>query len=144
MNGIIRLPEFDRLARIPSAQIPFLNSRAPDLIKDIFWGTRFGLDQLLIRRSLRTKNANNRQRVLRSLDYVKEYRRENSRRNVESWFSGKYIKRDDYLRIFRERAALNAWTLINVDIAAPANVSIILDLCRAEAETETAARKTKL
>jgi hypothetical protein len=144
MNGIIRLPEFDRLARIPSAQIPFLNSRAPDLIKDIFWGTRFGLDQLLIRRSLRTKNANNRQRVLRSLDYVKEYRRENSRRNVESWFSGKYIKRDDYLRIFRERAALNAWTLINVDIAAPANVSIILDLCRAEAETETAARKIKL
>lgn len=136
MNALIRLPEFDRLARIPSAQIPFLNSRAPDLIKDVFWGTRFGLDQFLIRRSLRTKNANNRQRVLRSLDYVKEYRRENSRVNVESWFSGKYIKSDDYLRIFEERAALNAWTLINVDIAAPANVSIILDLCRAkEAET---------
>ena len=144
MNGIIRLPEFDGLARIPSAQIPFLNSRAPDIIKDIFWGTRFGLDQLLIRRSLRTKNPHKRQRVLRSLDYVKEYRRENSRTNVESWFSGKYIKRDDYLRIFRERAALNAWTLINVDIAAPANVSIILDLCRAEAQAETAARKSNL
>ncbi len=142
MNAIIKLPEFDRLAQIPSAQIPFLNSRAPELIKDIFWGTRFGLDQLLIRRSLRTKNASRRQRVLRSLDYVKEYRRENSQLNVESWFSGKYIKSDDYLRIFRERAALNAWTLINVDIAAPANVSIILDLCRAEAET--AVKKTNL
>ena len=135
MNAIIKLPEFDRLAQIPSAQIPFLHSRAPDLIKDIFWGARFGLDQLLIRRSLRTRNAKARQRVLRSLDYVKEYRRENSRVNVESWFSGKYIKSDDYLRIFQERAALNAWTLINVDIAAPANVSIILDLCRAETET---------
>ncbi len=136
MNAIIRLPEFDSLARIPSAQIPFVNSRAPAVVRDVLWGTRSVLDKLLIKRTLKTKNADGRQRVLPSLDYVKEYRRESTAGNVESWFSGRYIKRENYLRVLRERAALNAWTLINVDIAAPANVSIILDLCSAESEIE--------
>ena len=137
MNAIIRLPEFDRLARIPSAQIPLVSSRAPAFIKDVFWAARFGCDQILIRRTLRRKNAG-RQRLLRSLDYVREYRRERSASNVEGWFSGENIKSENYLRIFRERAALDTWTLINVDIAAPANASIILDLCRAEAASATA------
>lgn len=136
MNAILRLPEFDSLARIPSAQIPFVDSRAPAVVRDILWGTRSVLDKLLIKRTLKTKNADGRQRVLPSLDYVKEYRRENTAGHVENWFSGRYIKSENYLRVLRERAALNAWTLINVDIAAPANVSIILDLCLVESEIE--------
>ena len=132
MNAIIDLPEFDSLSRIPSAQIPFVSSRAPDLIRDVLWGLRSGLDQMLIKRTLKNKNVNGRQRVLRSLDYVKEYRRHTTTENVEGWFSGKFVKSGDYLRLVRERADLDAWTLINVDIAAPANVSITLDLCCAE------------
>lgn len=128
-NAIMRLPDFDALARIPSAQIPFVPSRTPDLVRDVLWGARSGLDQVLIRRSLKSKNPNARQRVLRSLDYVKEYRRESSAENIRSWFSEKYIKSDAYLKTFEDRANLNAWTLINVDLLAPANVSIILDLC---------------
>lgn len=132
MNAIIDLPEFDELSRIPSAQIPFISSRSPALIKDVVWGLRSGLDQILIKRSLKYKNANGRQRVLRSLDYVKEYRRNSTRENVEGWFSGKYVKSGEYLRLVRGRADLDAWTLINVDVVAPANVSIILDLCKPE------------
>lgn len=136
MNQIIRLPEFDSLASIPSAQIPFIGSRAPAVVRDVLWGTRSVLDKLLIKRTMKTKNAEGRQRVLPSLDYMKEYRRENAAENVESWFSDKFIKSENYLRVLRERAALNAWTLINVDIAAPANVSIVLDLCAPETEIE--------
>lgn len=135
MNAIIDLPEFDELSRIPSAQIPFISSRAPALIRDAVWGCRSGLDQLLIKRSLKNKKANGRQRVLRSLDYVKEYRRISTLENVEGWFSCRYIKSGYYLRLIRERANLDAWTLINVDVSAPANVSIILDHCRPEAGT---------
>ncbi|MEQ1761670.1 MAG: hypothetical protein ABL984_00860 [Pyrinomonadaceae bacterium] len=132
MNAIVRLPEFEALALIPSAQVPFVSSRAPGLIKDAVWAARFCLDQILIKRNLRNKKGNGRQRVLPSLDYVKEYRRSESASNVVGWFSGRYINAERYLRIFRDRAALNSWTLINVDIAAPANVSIILDLCSPE------------
>jgi hypothetical protein len=132
MNAIIDLPEFDELSRIPSAQIPFISSRTPSLIRDVLWGLRSGMDQMMIKRNLKNKNVYGRQRVLRSLDYVKEYRRKTTAANVEGWFSGRYIESGDYLRLVRERAELNAWTLINVDVAAPANVSIILDLCRSE------------
>ena len=135
MNAIVDLPEFDQLSRIPSAQIPFISSRAPGLIRDVFWGLRSALDQILIKRTLKSKNAGGRQRVLPSLDYVKEYRRSSTNENVEGWFSGSYIKSGGYLRLVRERADLDAWTLINVDIAAPANVSIILDLCRSEPQS---------
>ncbi len=140
MNAIIDLPEFDELSRIPSAQIPFVSSRTPGLIRDVLWGLRSGMDQMLIKRSLKNKNINGRQRVLPSLDYVKEYRRDTTAKNVEGWFSGRFIEGGDYLRIVRERAELDTWTLINVDVAAPANVSIILDLCRAE--SHRAAAKT--
>ena len=132
MNSIIALPEFDRLSRIPSAQIPFISSRAPAFIKDALWGLRSGADQILIKRNLKSRNVRGRQRVLRSIDYVREYRRESTSANVEDWFSGRFIKGDDYLGKLRARAELNAWTLINVDITAPANVSIILDLCNPE------------
>jgi hypothetical protein len=140
MNSIIDLPEFDELSRIPSAQIPFISSRSPSLIRDVLWGLRSGMDQMMIKRNLKNKNVNGRQRVLRSLDYVKEYRRKATAVNVEGWFSGRYIESADYLRLVRERAELDAWTLINVDVAAPANVSIILDLCRSE--SHRAAAKT--
>jgi hypothetical protein len=139
MNAIIDLPEFDSLSRIPSAQIPFVSSRAPGLIRDLLWGLRSGLDQILMKKNLKNKSVNGRQRVLRTLDYVREYRRDTTIENVQGWFSGKSINSSDYLRVVRERAELNAWTLINVDIAAPANVSIILDLCCAEPEGSTAA-----
>ncbi|NOT49404.1 MAG: hypothetical protein HOP17_16895 [Acidobacteria bacterium] len=134
MNAIIDLPEFDELSRIPSAQIPFVSSRAPSLIKDVLWGLRSGLDQILIKRTMKNKKAGGRQRVLRSLDYVKEYRRNSTETNVKSWFSDNYIESGDYLQLVRKRADLDAWTLINVDIAAPANVAIILDLCKPETQ----------
>ena len=135
MNEIIGLPEFARLSRIPSAQIPFISSRAPARIKDAVWGLRSGVDQILIKRSLKKKNFEGRQRVLRSLDYVKEYRRRASGANVEGWFSGRFINGGDYVRLVRERAELRSWTLINVDIAAPANVSILLDLSRPDSRS---------
>jgi hypothetical protein len=138
MNVIIDLPEFDALSRIPSAQIPFLSSRAPDSVKDVVWGLRSGIDQMLIKRSIKKKTFDGRHRVLRSLDYVKEYRRETTGLNVEGWFSGRYLESRDYVRLVRERATLDAWPLINVDISAPANVSMILDLCRPELQSSSA------
>lgn len=130
MNAIARLPEFDKLSRIPSAQIPWLTARAPALLRDAVWGGRSAMDQLLIGNVLRSKDVTRRQRVLRSLDFIREYRRENVVPNVQEWFSERWIKSDEYIQTIRNRANLAAWPMINVDIAAPANVSMILDLCR--------------
>ncbi len=129
MNAIAKLPEFDGLARIPSAQIPWLSARSPANVRDVVWGFRSGLDQLMIKRLLRKKNPKTRHRVLKSLDYITEYRRENISATVREWFSGKWIKPDNYLEMIKRRGNLSAWPLINLDITAPANVSILLDLC---------------
>lgn len=131
MNAIARLPEFDVLAAIPSAQIPWLSARAPALLREIVWGARSGMDQALTRRALKNRNPRMRRRVLPTLDYVKEYRRDNAVPNVQRWFSGKWLDGDKYVDIVKGRANLDTWPLMNLDIAAPANVSITLDLCKA-------------
>jgi hypothetical protein len=132
MNAIARLPELDLLAGIPSAQIPWLSARAPSLLREIVWGARSGIDQVLIRRAMKNRDPRMRQRVLPTLDYTKEYQRDNAVPNVRAWFSGKWLNGDKYVDIVKRRASLTAWPLMNLDIAAPANVSIILDLCRAD------------
>ncbi len=129
MDAIARLPEFDKLARIPTAQIPWISSRAPRPLRELLWGFRSTADQFLIRRVLRSRNPHKRQRVLRSLDFIKEYRREGSVPAVREWFSGKWLSGELYARTVTERAELLAWPLINSDITVPANVSIILDSC---------------
>lgn len=129
MDAIARLPEFDALASIPSSQIPWLSARAPALLRELLWGGRSGLDQVLIRAVMRSRNVWRRQRVLSSLDYVREYQREYVVPTVRGWFSGKWVKGDAYVDLAKARAGLSGWPLIGVDISAPANVSIILDLC---------------
>jgi len=130
MDAMTRLPEFDVLAAIPSAQIPWLNARSPTLLRELLWGMRSGLDQVMIKSVMKSKNIGRRQRVLRSINYVNEYRRDNVVSTVQEWFSGKWVKSDSYIQVASSRANLSAWPLIGVDISAPANVSIILDLCQ--------------
>jgi hypothetical protein len=129
MDAIARLPEFDALARVPSAQIPFLGARSPALIRELTWGLRSGIDQALIRRVLRTGDPHKRQRVLRSFDFLREYRREGVPETVRSWFAGGWLRPERYEELARARASLASWPLINLDIVAPANVAVILDLC---------------
>jgi hypothetical protein len=147
MNAIARLPEFDQLAAIPSAQIPWLGARTPSLLREIVWGGRSGMDQVLTRRALKKKNPRMRQRVLPTLDYMREYRRDDTVSNVQAWFSGRWLNGDKYVDLVKRRAALSAWPLMNLDIAAPANVSILLDLCKADhypLETQTSLRAVEL
>jgi hypothetical protein len=134
MDAIARLPEFDRLGRIPSAQIPWLSGRAPASIRELLWGLRSGLDQVLMRRVMKTKDPTKRQRVLPSLDYLKEYRREHVVPTVQSWFSGRWVKGDSFVEVTKKRAEMTSWPYINLDITSPANVSILLDLASVKNE----------
>lgn len=132
MSAIARLPDFDDLAQVPSAQIPWISARAPAFAREVLWGIRSGLDQMLIRSVLKNRDARRRQRVLPSLDLLQEYQRENVVPTVGEWFSGRWIRGEPYLDLVKNRANLTAWPLINVDIVAPANASITLDLCHPE------------
>ncbi|NLC57690.1 MAG: hypothetical protein GX774_12695 [Armatimonadetes bacterium] len=136
MDAIARLPEFDRLARIPSAQIPWFSARTPALLREVTWGLRSRIDQALIRRRMRTGNPHCRHRVVPSLDFVPEYRHPETAQRVQQWFSGRWITGDYYVELARKRGNLESWPLVNTDIAAAANVSLILDQCAVEAPDE--------
>ena len=127
---IIRLPEFKNLGRIPTTQIPWVGAVWPAPLRMFIWFIRVSLDQFLIRRCLKNKNPQGRQRVLKSLDYMKEYRRQDTLSNVQSWFSEKWIKSDLCITKVKNRASLATLPYINDDIVTPANVSIMLDLCK--------------
>lgn len=64
MNAIARLAEFQGLAKIPSAQIPWVSGRSPDFVREFIWALRSSTDHLLIRGAPRTKNPVQR-RLLR-------------------------------------------------------------------------------
>jgi hypothetical protein len=55
---------------------------------------------------------------------------------VQQWFSGRWITGDYYVELARKRGNLESWPLVNTDIAAAANVSLILDQCAVEAPDE--------
>jgi hypothetical protein len=130
MDALARLHEYDVLAKIPSAQIPFMSARAPSAMREVTWGLRSGLDQMLIGRVMKAKDPNKRQRVLHSLDYLREYRRPEVQSTVGSWFSQTWLRGEVYVQVARERGEMSSWPLINLDLAAPANVSMILDACQ--------------
>jgi hypothetical protein len=129
MDATARLPEFDALARIPSAQIPWVGARFPSGVREIIWGFRSKVDQLLIKRVLRLKSPSKRQRLLKSADLISEYRREGTLHSVESWFSGRWVRPEPYFGLVKGRGELSLWPLINLDICIPANVSVLLDMC---------------
>lgn len=132
MDALARLHEFAELGGIPSAQIPFLSARAPSAVRELVWGLRSGVDQVLIGRVMKSRDASKRQRVLHSLDYLKEYKRPEVQSTVASWFSPTWVRGEAYVSIARERGEMTAWPLINLDLAAPANASMILDACQSE------------
>ena len=49
-------------------------------------------------------------------------------KNVSNWYSGKWVFPETYLNIVMQRTDLMVWPSVDTDIAAPANISTILDL----------------
>jgi len=133
IDAVIAQPAFDSLGRIPSAQVPFLSSRAPGLTKEIVWGVRAMLDDWFLKRMLRSGDPQRRQHFVKWHNLIAEYKREDTLSRVRSWFSGRWVTPDRFMKLVQDRADLRLWPDINADIAVPANVSLMLDLADPEA-----------
>ncbi len=136
LNAVARLPEFDFLSRIPTAQIPWVSGRSPLQLRLAIWGLRSMADQWLTRRSMKAKSSKYRRRVLKSFDLLGEYRREGVVDCVRGWFSGRWLTPDNYVEMARRRGTFLAWPYINMDINSGANLSMILDLCQVDTASD--------
>lgn len=132
MDQLARIPELSELARVPSAQIPFVGALWPKTVRNLIWGARSKADLLLIRRMMKTKNRKGRQRVLPSTDFAGIYSDTHNRETLRSWFSGRWIRPEYYVDIFDARASLRVWPLENIHMLSVASKSLMLDMCTAD------------
>jgi hypothetical protein len=135
MHEIQKLPELRKLSRIPSAAIPFIPSNSPLVIKNLIWGFRSMIDQQLIKKGMNKKDKNARFRVLKTENLVKLYNHPEAENRVNSYFkNSKFIIGDYYVNLAKQRAELDSWPLINLDIMGPASTSILLNLLKENCE----------
>ena len=132
IDAIINLPELNHLNRIPSAQIPYVSSQSPKLIKESIWALRALLDDFFMKRALKKQNPFVRQQFIKWHNLTKEYGRKKTQSIVQEWFSGEWIKEERFVNIVKSRGGMSSWPHLNSDIAIPANVSILLDLCEVD------------
>src|SRR5205085_8984154 len=109
--------------------IPWVGARAPLPLRLGIWGLRSKTDQFLVKRLLRKRDPSARQRILPTLDLIREYRREFVIPNVRQWFSDRWILSQGFIEQTERRASLQSWPYANADIASAANISILLDIC---------------
>lgn len=127
LDAILRLPELRPLAKLPSANIPFVPSHYPRIVKDAVWGGRFLIDSLLTKRVLSRRTQSTRRRLLKSDDLIRLYRSPVSQTRADSWFSDQIIRKEPFIERIQKRASLEEHPLVNFDIVGAANTSILVD-----------------
>ena len=132
LDAIARLPEFRELSKIPSATIPWIGAKWPRPIREGVWFLRYKCDEILSLSAKRKRDPGQRQRLLRSMDYLQEYRRPETEEHVRAWFSGMWLRPDSHLDAVRARAEMKQRPFFNLDISVCAQISITLDLCQGE------------
>ena len=87
------------------------------------------IDQQLIKKGMNKKDKNARFRVLKTENLVKLYNHPEAENRINSYFkNNEIINAKNYTKLAKQRAELEAWPLINLDIMGPASTSILIDL----------------
>jgi hypothetical protein len=73
MDRICCLRELRQFARVPSAQVPIVDFRAPKAVRDVVWGVRAYFDDYYMRRALKNKSKFGKKFLVGFHDYSQEY-----------------------------------------------------------------------
>ena len=127
MDRMFRERELRDLARIPTAQVPYVSWSSNVYLKLFVWGVRSKTDQFLIRRMIK-KKTNTRHRVLKSIDWPGVYQQGGAVAAVSEWFEKDHINRKKLIGIVERRASLAEWVYSTFDIISPASLNLELEL----------------
>lgn len=128
VNKIYRQKELQKFADIPTTQIPFIKYSSNGALKYLMWYYRAMMDRYYIRRIMKTKNPNLRDRVCKGTNYPLMYQHKHAEKNIKSWYSNKYLNGEKYINLFMKRKSLERKTTFNEDLVVPASLSITLDI----------------
>lgn len=126
MDEIFRLPDLKDLARIPTAQIPFIGYKSNNRMKLLAWGFRSTIDKLMIKSAGLRKKPGARNRLLKSINLQLAYT-EADPAVVSAWFLPDLVGGKRFIKIFSDRASQRTHPLIPNDIVSAAAVNMEMD-----------------
>lgn len=130
--------ELRSAGNIPTSQIPYVPFNAPDLLKIPVWFGRSGIDDLLIKRLMRSGDPGKRYRLLNSFNWAVVYQQPHLESILRSYFEKNYIGQgyaEGIIKGALARKTLEQWPLSNTNIinAAALNTELkILDSVRCQ------------
>lgn len=130
MNRLLKTKGFAELYKIPTNQSPIIPGTSPEIFRFLMWGFRSTVDQILIKRILRTKNPKLRYRLFKGINWVEIYQQKDVLKKFEAYFENNSLGEDIYEESKNElqaRINLSSWPLNNVDILAPAILNLELE-----------------
>ncbi|SKB60336.1 Glutamine amidotransferase domain-containing protein [Salegentibacter holothuriorum] len=106
-------------ARMPTAQIPFVAFKSPEIFKLPIWFLRSEIDDFLIKRLMKSANPKKRYRLLKSFNWVKVYQQPQMETRLRSYFKKSYLG-EEYTNAITAgalaRKNLKQWPLSNTNI----------------------------
>ena len=106
-------------ASVPTAQIPFLAFKSPEIFKLPIWFLRSEIDDFLIKRLMKSANPKKRYRLLKSFNWVKVYQQPQMESRLRSYFKKSYLGEEYTNAIIAgalARKGLKQWPLSNTNI----------------------------
>ncbi|RKS45155.1 hypothetical protein BC962_2831 [Gillisia mitskevichiae] len=125
--------ELIKFNKVPTNQAPLVPQYFPDLIKFPVWGIRSKIDGYLIKRMMKGKNAGNRYRLFKSIDWAGAYQLPDMEKNLKDYFKINHLGEEFFKSILNQsvqRKELNHWPFANIDIMNAASLNMEIDLIK--------------
>ncbi len=125
--------ELKKFNKVPTSQAPLVPQYFPDLIKFPVWGIRSKIDGYLIKRMMKSKNAGNRYRLFKSIDWAGAYQLPDMEKNLKEYFKINHLGKKFFKSILNQsvqRKELNHWPFANIDIMNAASLNMEIDLIK--------------
>jgi hypothetical protein len=125
--------ELRKFNKIPTSQAPLVPQYFPDFIKFPVWGIRSKIDGYLIKRMMKSKNAGNRYRLFKSIDWAGAYQLPDMEKNLKDYFKNNHLGEEFFQNILNQsvqRKELNQWPFANIDIMNAAGLNVEIDLIK--------------
>ncbi len=117
IDELFKQNNYAELSKIPLADTPFIPAKSNNRLRLLIWGIRSKIDEKLIQRQMKYKNPNKRNRVLKSINWIKPYREKVAERNIQEYFKNNHLELKDYsIKIFKNRSKMVDWPLTPTDI----------------------------
>ncbi len=125
--------ELRKFSKVPTSQAPLVPQYFPDFIKFPVWGIRSKIDGYLMKKMMKSKNAGNRYRLFKSIDWAGAYQLPDMEKNLNDYFENNHLGEEFFQNILSQcvqRKELNQWPFANIDIMNAAGLNVEIDLIK--------------